>query len=398
MGRGSSRTIALVLSCCAMACGSSQDDAVPTATSKQALNVAVTHRSISFEYAKLDFPFPAGVAAGRNTVFVGSPLESRVVALSRISGRLLGELPAPPSGFVLPFILKHIGEHRLAVLDPGGFPSPIPFVPASPTIYEYDYDLSPSTGFSATLVRSISFASVQVGFAENIVRLEDGRYLLTDAILGSIWIAELDGTIRPGIVPRTFGPQDAIPQMHFCKTMPLVEVGGIPFLFSGSTLPGVSPIAVRDGIVYFHSSCGGGLFSVPLASLSDGRAAYRRADDIRLLSAKPNNVVVEELLDATFDPYSPLDHYLYVADALQLRLIRIDVRTGERQIVADDQRLFNFPSSLGFLPPFSGFAPRELVVVSNQQQRTPITNDAITADIFELPFIASKVILLNGPN
>ena len=371
-------------------------DAAPTSSSKQELEVAATRRSLSYEYTTLDLPFPAGVAAGRNIVFVGSPFESRVVALSRSSGRPLGELPSPPNGFVLPFILKHVGEHRLAVLDPGGFPSPIPFVPASPTIYEYDYGFSPGSGFSATLVRSISFASVQVGFAENILRLEDGRYLLTDAILGSIWIAEVDGTIRPGIVPRTFASQDAIQQLHFCSTMPLIEVGGVPFLFSGSTLPGVSPIAARNGTVYFHSSCGGGLFSVPLASLSDGRASYQRADDIRLVSPKPSNVEVEELLDASFDPYSPSDHFLYAADALQLRLIRINVRTGQRQVVADDQRLFDFPSSLGFLQPLSGFAPRELLVVSNQQHRTPVTNDAIATDILELPFIATKVLIFDG--
>jgi hypothetical protein len=106
---------------------------------------------------------------------------------------------------------------------------------------------------------------------------------------------------------------------------------------------------------------------------------------------------VEELLDAAFDSYSPNDHYLYAADALKLRLIRVDVQTGQRQVVADDQKLFNFPSSLGFVPPLTtAGGPRELVVVSNQQQRTPITNDAISTDSFELPFVATKVFLLDG--
>jgi hypothetical protein len=32
-----------------------------------------------------------------------------------------------------------------------------------------------------------------------------------------------------------------------------------------------------------------------------------------------------------------------------------------------------------------------LLVVSNQQERTPITNDAVTEDSFDLPFLVAKV-------
>lgn len=389
--------IAFALCLSVVACESSPQSGPPSTIASQELQLSVTRRSLSYEFANLNLPFPAGVAAGRDIVFVGSPFEGRVVALSRVSGLPLGELPSPPNGLVLPFILKHVGEHRVAVLDAGGFPNPLPFAPVNPTIYEFEYSFSPRLGFSARLVRSISFVSVLIGFAEDIVHLDDDRYLLADALLGSIWIAESDGSIRPGIVPRSYSPKDAIAQMHFCSTMPLVHVGGLPFLFTASTLPGVAPLAVRDGIVYFHSSCAGGLFSVPLASLSDRRAPHERAADIRLISPKPANVAVEELLAAAFDPYLPNDPYLYAADALQLRLIRIDVRTGERQIVADDPQLFNFPSSIGFLPPIAANAGRTaLLVVSNQQHRTPITNDAITQDMLELPFIATKVLVRSG--
>jgi hypothetical protein len=363
----------------------------------QELHGDISRHTTSFEFAPLDLPFPAGVAATNDVVFVGSPFEGRVVALSRSQGTPLGELPSPPGGFVLPFILKHIAKNRIAVLDAGGFPSPLPLVPANPTIYEYDFRFSPHLGFSATLTRTVSFATVTVGFAENILLLDDGRYLLADALLGSIWIAEVDGTIRPGIVPRTSAHQDAIAQLSYCNTMPLIQVGGVPFLFTDSTLPGVATLAEHEGFLYFHSSCAGALWSIPLASLSDTRAPYARAADIRLVSPKPPNVVVEELLDAAFDPSNPTDRYLYAADALQLRLIRIDVRTGERQVVANDSRLFNFPSSLSFFPRMNhdGIAS-ELVVVSNQQHRTPLTNDAITEDMLRLPFVATKVIMPNS--
>jgi len=397
IGRAAPRFFILTLGIIGYSCTEGPQELPTKATASQELHVDSSQRAKSFEFAPLDLPFPAGVAATNDVVFVGSPVEGRVVALSRTQGAPLGELPSPPGGFVLPFILKHIAKNRIAVLDAGGFPSPLPIVPVNPTIYEYDVRFSPHSGFSATLTRTVSFATVTVGFAENILRLNDGRYLLADALLGSIWIAELDGTIHPGIVPRTSSRQDAIPQLYYCNTMPLIQVGGIPFLFTDSTLPGVATLAAREGVLYFHSSCAGALWSIPLASLFDARPPYARAADIRLVSPKPQDVVVEELLDATFDPNNPTDRHLYAADALQLRLIRIDVQTGERQVVADNPKLFNFPSSLGFFPraTHDGIVS-ELVVVSNQQHRTPLTNDAITEDMLQLPFVATKVMVPNS--
>ena len=199
--------------------------------------------------------------------------------------------------------------------------------------------------------------------------------------------------MHEGIVPKTFNPADAIPSMVFCDTMPEVTVGGIPFLFTDSTIPGISPIAVRGGTVYFYAPCAGGLYKFPLAILFDGRAPWERAADIQLIAKKPANVLVEELLEMTFNPYDLDDNHLYAADALQLRIIRIDPRDGTREVVADDPTLFDFPASLGFLPPLFGQGPAPLMVVSNQQQRTPLTNDAITQDMLQLPFIVTKVLI-----
>jgi hypothetical protein len=275
---------------------------------------------------------------------------------------------------------------------PEGCPQPSPFVPASPTIYEYSYTFSFANGFSAQLARAVSFASVLIGFSEDFTRLEDGRYLLTDAVLGSIWVAQPDGTILPGIVPQSFDPQNLIPTLAFCPTMPEITVNGFPFLFTGSTLPGISPTAVRDGNVYYYSPCARGIYEFPLSILSDDRQPYQRAADIRLVAATPSDVEVEELLDFSFNPYNPLDRYLYAADPLQLEVVRIDLTTGARQVVASGPKLFDFPSSLGFAPTIGPVS--ELFVVSNQQERSPLTNDAVSQTTFNLPFIAAKVLVL----
>jgi hypothetical protein len=362
-----------------------------TEATQQALRFAVSEHSIAYDFADLP-TIPAGIAGGESVVFVGSPLEGRVLALSRLTGRNVGELPPPAGGFALPFIIHSLGEGRLGVLDAGGLPQPVPFVPASPTIYEYSYAFSPKAGFSAHLVRSVSFASVPFGFSEDFVHLDDGRFVISDAVLGSIWVAQPDGTITPGIVPKTFAPADAIPTLFFCPTMPQIVVGGLPFLFSGSAIPGVGTMAVRGATLYFYSSCAKGIFSVPLATLSDSRLPYQRAADIRLVVPK-SAVTVEELLAFTFNPFDPADRYLYAADALQLRVIRIDLENGARQVVGDDPTLFDFPSSLAFLPPVSGIEP--LFVLSNQQHRTTLTNAAITADVLSLPFLVTKVFVKN---
>jgi len=210
-------------------------------------------------------------------------------------------------------------------------------------------------------------------------------------VLGSIWVLEPDGTVTPGIVPKTFDPENLIPALAFCPTMPEITVNGYPFLFTGSTLPGVSPLAVRDGNVYYYSPCARGIYAFPLSILSDRRQPFQRAADIHLVAPTPSNVAVEELLDFTFNPFDPLDRYLYAADPIALRIIRVDLESGDRQVVASGSKLFDFPSSLGFLPPVLGVT--SLVVVSNQQERTPLTNDAVTETTFNLPFIVAKVIL-----
>jgi len=73
-------------------------------------------------------------------------------------------------------------------------------------------------------------------------------------------------------------------------------------------------------------------------------------------------------------------------------VIRIDLTNGVRQVIANDPKLFDFPSSLGFAPTIGPLS--ELVVVSNQQERSPLTNDAVSQATFNLPFIVAKVLVL----
>lgn len=391
------RNVCLPCALLVSACGS-PDAATGQASGNagQALTVAAGPHSVSFDYAQF-WDVPGGVAGGESVVFVGLPLNGRVVGISRSQGVELGDLPPPPGGFALPFIMhKERGPGKLAVLDAGGFPSPEPFIPANPSIHEYSYSVSSTGALSATLERTVSFAGNLVGFAEDIVSIDGGRYLLSDTILGRIWVVEADGTVRPGIGPRTDAPEDAIPELAYCPTMPLVEVGGIPFLFSGSTQPGVESLAVQDGVAYFNSPCAGAVYSFPVSILDDAREPWDRAGDLHEVSRKPDGVAIEQLLGLTFNPYDASDRWLYAADSLQLQIIRIDPVTGTREVVASDPShdsfLFDFPSSTSFLPPIAQ-EPSVLVVVSNQQHRLTFLNDAIHEDLVRPPFHATKVMV-----
>jgi hypothetical protein len=372
-----------VLATALMGCSAADSSTENVGEAAAALQVQRTRLGVSSELMPVDGPFPAGIAASEDLIFTGSPFEGRVVAHDRQTKVTVGDLPPPPGGFILPFILKSVKGDKVAVLDAGGFPSPKPFIPANPTIYEYKFRYRHGA-FTAELTRSIPFTGKLIGFSEDAIQLDDGRYLLDDAVLGSIWIANTDGTIEPGIVPKTFEPADAIPQMFYCDTMPQVTVGGLPFLFSASTIPGITSMTVIKDKLYFSGSCSGALYSVPLNVLTDHRQPWQRAADLRVVSRKPAGVLVEELLGLIND-----GEYLYAADALQLRVIRIDPKTGKREVVGDDPHLFNFPSSLAFAPPGCGEREDTLLTLSNQQHRTPITNDAVPADIFEPPFLAT---------
>jgi DNA-binding CsgD family transcriptional regulator len=81
----------------------------PTPLAKRA------QRFVSFNYADINNVI-AGVAGGNLVVFVGEPLNGSVVVLSRVTGQQIGQLPPPPNGFVLSFIMHSLPQKIAAEL------------------------------------------------------------------------------------------------------------------------------------------------------------------------------------------------------------------------------------------------------------------------------------------
>jgi hypothetical protein len=131
---------------------------------------------------------------------------------------------------------------------------------------------------------------------------------------------------------------------------------------------------------------------IALDTLRDAtRSAEERALEIETVTERAPGA--QELFKGlAFNRFNPSDQRLYVTDSFHGGLIRIDVDTGEREVVLRNGVLFDFPVSAHFLPPIGA---QTLVVASDQEHRFDALNAAIDADMFRPPFRAAEVILFD---
>lgn len=331
-----------------------------------------------------------GLAADAELVFVTQPLAAKVIVVDRESGAELGQLPAPPGGFKLPFTLRVPRDGRIVVLDSGGFPDPN--VPAIASLHEYSYRLNRrGRRFEATLARSISMQGTPHVFTEDFEVLPSGGYVVSDSVIGALWMIAANGSISAGIVPDSFAPGEGIPALGPCELTP-VTIEGIPFSTAGNFAPGVGSMTTDNSYLYFGNTCLGGIQRVPLATLSDTtRSPQARAADISVVSARPTGVTTEALKGLAFNRWNRNDKKLYVTDTIQQSILRIDLKTGAREVIARDPRRLDFPVSAQFLEPRSRNDDAELVVSSDQEYRLAALNPLISEDMLRPPFLVVKL-------
>jgi hypothetical protein len=328
-----------------------------------------------------------GIAADHAVVFVTRPsiepgAASSVVALDARTGRRIGQLPPPPGGFRFPFALRIAGKGRLAVLDNAGFPPQ-----GAPKIHEYRY--TTRRRISATRERTIDFAGLPLLFAEDLELMPKGGYVVSESVVGALWLVGRNGKIRPGLVPTGPAP---LPKLGGCAhPTGLLTVGDLPFSSNGGFAPGVGSLAISGDDLFFGTSCLGGLHRLDLDTLTDtDRPAIDRAATIETVSPRPARTRFESLKGLAVDKANRRHKWIYAGDAFRLRLIRIHPRTGERQIVADDSRLFNFPVAATFRPRAKARGRARLLVTSDQEYRWAGLNGALTQNAFKPPFLVTQ--------
>ena len=328
-----------------------------------------------------------GVAGDERYVFVTepgigvAPSGARVVALDRFTGREVAALPAPAGGFKLPFTLRVPRTGHLVVLDSGGFP------PVGPPVV-YDYSYGAKHGFTAKLTRTVSFAGNPLAFAEDVEVLPNGEYVVSESIFGGLWIIGRDGAIRRGLVPDDGAP--ALRKLGPCQFKGPGTVGDLPFEAPGGFAPGAGSLAVHGKDLYFSSTCEGGIARVPLKVLLDSsKPAAQRAERIVTVTGRQNDL--ESLKGITFNRWNPKDDWIYAGDPFSLRLIRVNSRTGKREVLSDDAGQFNFTVAATFLPPVRHGAANPLITTSDQEYRWAPTNAALGGvDHFQLPFVMAE--------
>ncbi|HEV8551209.1 MAG TPA: hypothetical protein VGQ57_19310, partial [Polyangiaceae bacterium] len=158
----------LAFALAAFGCGSSAADRArseePTAQSADELRVVVGKHAAAYDYAHRSELITAA-AGDTDVVFVAEPVARRVVALDRVTGLELGDVPPPPDGWLLPFALRVPANGKLVVLDPGGLPSPNG--PIVPRVYDIDFRLRHHR-LETTLKRAVSFANLPLIFSEDV--------------------------------------------------------------------------------------------------------------------------------------------------------------------------------------------------------------------------------------
>ncbi|PZR18567.1 MAG: hypothetical protein DI536_01420 [Archangium gephyra] len=357
-----------------------------SSSSSEALRIDLNPNAIAYDYFNSTH-VPHGITGDEEFVFVTQPLSGRVSVVDRLLGREIATLTPPPGGWLLPFALRMTDDGKLAVLDAGGFPNPN--IPSVARIYEYEFRRNRRTRkFEANLTRTISFAGLPIIFAEDLEVLPGGRYVLSESVIGALWVVNADGSIAPGIMPDSLAPGAAVPKLAGCAFTPVV-IGGVPFSTAGNFAPGVGALAVRNGQLYLGSSCRGGVARVPVASLTDPtRSPEQRGNDIVDVSPRPIGTASEALKGFAFNKWNN-DNRLYVTDTIGRRVLRINLTTGAREVLADDAQLFDFPVAAAFLPPVAGVSP--LVVASDQEYRLAALNPLITEDLLHPPFVVAKI-------
>ncbi len=229
--------------------------------------LVVSSSAVAFEYA--DRSHLISAAAGENNlVFVTEPLNKQIAVLDRFTGAEVGQVPAPPGGFLLPFSIRVPRPGRLVVLDPGGFPNPA--VPSIARVYDYDYQWNPFTHvFAVTLARTVSFAGLPLVFAEDVEVTSSGLYVVAESVIGALWVIRTDGSISPGVFPSG---GVSIPALGPC-TLPPVTIGGIRYVIKGNFAPGVLSLTSHNGQLFFSSTC---TYRIAHRSIAHARPACPR--------------------------------------------------------------------------------------------------------------------------
>jgi hypothetical protein len=386
----------------------------------RATRLVATETSVAYDGVRVPTTMTRGLTGDRHLLFIAFPIDlslpglpapppqgPALVAIDRVTGQIVGNFPAPPAGFRLPFTPRVVAPGRVVMLDPGGFPlgTGRPDVRLSPILTEYSYTYNPVTrAFSASVVRSTAAPAqlpgspVPFGFCSDFVSLPDGTIVFAEQVLGALYAWHTDNSLELLVGPTSEDLADAIPEMTsdvftagYTFLMPETPRPR-PFSFQADYAPGINYLAMRDGSIYWPHELTQSVYRIPVDALFDGREPAERAASIERVWSHPGAVLPPPfgpqftiIAGITFNPHVPGDHRLYMTGFSEARITRIDTDTVDapvEEVIADAQ-LLQGPTNLAFLPPRFGFGPAPLYIVSDQEYELPPLNPLIVVPEFQ---------------
>jgi len=384
--------------------------ALPADAAPPAPATVVVGPRASTEYAEA---FPVhGVGGDERLIFALQPTDvpdhARGVWVShRDGGAHLGAVTPPPAGWGAALAMK-IVDYRNVEADgsEGSFIILDGFAPQQAgtrpgIVYEYDYRYTRRDGLSTTLTGAhplpmftgFDGQGMPTGpiYPISLVRVPDGRVVVIDFILGSIWTsgATLDDWTLAMLDPRfevgeLVSPIVGVGRAPGGGTRPYTfATVALPPLFPFSILPGIHGVAYcdpTDEIAVLRTATPGGIYGIPAELLLDGSVPPWAKGAVVREIASPEPGVTDLSVGLDYDRFHPETPWLYwqrsVANAAEgyNTVYRVNILDGAIERLAESVKYYDWTNEISVLPSHLGPSFTVLSNANMQEENVPESN------------------------
>lgn len=347
-----------------------------------------------------------GVSGDERVLFAGINASvthpADVVTASRLTGRPLGSIPAPPGGWGVPAAILVQGD-EVVVVDNGALP---PFSHVSLHRYEFHvtFEHLCARYIDSVALPQQTFPPVTidgVGYAGAIAALPGGQFALADALDGAIWVCSWSTGCALADADPDFAPAPAPPSFEGVGRAPGGGTRPYTLVIPNGLMPGLLNLEYAestDEVCGARAAPPGGIWCIARSVLLD--QSVPPFGKTKRTVVAPQIGVSDAGHGLAFDHWHPRNPWLYfvrsLADAVgggSNVVRRVNLRTGEVQEVARSLEVMDFSTGLWALPPLvPGSTLTSLAVAMGQQENNGLENPVLGGvDAFVAPSIIAGV-------
>jgi hypothetical protein len=336
-----------------------------------------------------------------------------VLAFLRFGSAPLGSVAAPSGGWVGPTgveVLDYTSTNggtcgHLLVWDNNALP-PTPSI----RVVKVAYSWSQSTGFSSSVdtIYSLPLQSAApptingLGFLSDVMTLPDGGHILNDPFIGDLWACDASFNCALAMVDPDFAPAPS-PTFTGYGRAPGGGTRAYTLDLSVGLSPGVVGAAymtVTDEVCVGRTAQPGGIWCIDRATLEN--TSLSPFGKLKRAVVPPTLGVSDGGHGLSADKNHPSSPYLYwirsysdSAGGNLNRAFRIDVVSGNAQVIAATNTLLDFGTGISVLPnEFPGSPLVNVAISMGQEENNGLLNtDLGGADNFVAPTFITGVTL-----